>query len=223
VCTGSHAPPKAHEAASRSQTIVLHPLPLLPLTPSRPATVFGAHLCHISPLEVDVPWALTQDEAPITPAPDAPQQLPAGAGATPSADAPAPAAGSPAGAAGAEPLLFLQAKAAGTQKVKGRVRTPAGAFAACFDHAPGCPLGTSYRLFSGGRCHSSFKVGGAKATMLRGETCERLWGFHFHSPPPHPSAAAGAPSVCARAARARTALRKQALPRSAACRRWPGS
>jgi hypothetical protein len=142
-------------------------MPLAPhlLSPSQPSAVFGAHMCHSVPLELDVPTGLVEEEAPVMPVPP-----PAPGAASPTAAGPSCAAA----AAAPEPLLFLQGKACGTHKVKGRLRAPGGAFTASFDHAPGCPLGTSYRLFSGGRCHSSFKVGGAKVTVLRGEACE--WG-----------------------------------------------
>ncbi|GBF88825.1 hypothetical protein Rsub_01726 [Raphidocelis subcapitata] len=126
--------------------------------------VFGPQLCHPAGLLLDVasPPRGEDSEQPI-----ANISSPTGAGA-------AAAPGSPAFAAPDAPLFWLQQKGSGGAKVKGRLRGPAGACVACFDHAPGCPAGSAYRLFVGGRCHSSFRVGAVKVSALRGETCIKV-------------------------------------------------
>jgi hypothetical protein len=71
-----------------------------------------------------------------------------------------------------EPMFYLQTKGAGSNKVKNRLRGQAGPYVGSFDFAPNCPPGSALRLFAGGRCHSSLKLGGLKASLLHGEPCE---------------------------------------------------
>lgn len=112
--------------------------------------MFGGRFCHKASLEVDLPANL------------------------PDGDQPAPVTvASPNG--NSQPLFWLHARNASSTKVKCRLRDAASdEDVASFDHAPGCCAGSAFRLYTGGRCQSSSRVGAGKLAILRGEECIKV-------------------------------------------------
>lgn len=128
-------------------------------------SVYGAQFCSTAPIELDVPALTTlqpDEDAPVLllPASSFCESKPVGRHQHQPQQP--------------QPLFWLQAKGSGSSKVKGRLRDQTGAFVASFDHTPNCPAGSAFRLFSGGRCHSSFRMGGLKSSVLRGESCIKV-------------------------------------------------